>query len=782
MPTEHAQSTKPNLLIRIVAIILGLFALSLFVGGIYLIILGGSWYYALAGAGLLWSALLMLVGRVAGVRLYLLVFLATIAWSLWEVGPSFWPLVPRLVAPIFMAGVLLLLVPLFPVAGGRPIHAKSYAYTGIAAFVAFGFFIYGMFVPHDQFSNTFEVVPGEVDKTTLAAGDNWPAWGGTGKGTRYAPNDQITAENIGQLEVAWTAHTGFVPDQNKFEQDQNTPIYVDGTLYHCGPVGQISAVDGVTGEIKWQFDPQAQAADWKRCRALSYFDPGAGDSCGPRIIETTVDARLISVRADTGKPCETFGVNGTVNLWLGMGDSGSEYMVNSSGAVVSNGKIILGGRVTDNIGVGEPSGVIRAYDALTGDLAWVWDMGQPNLKGLPPEGETYTKGTPNAWPPLSHDDDLGLVYIPMGNASPDIYGGLRRDFDEKYSSSVVALDVETGNVKWHFQTVRHDLWDYDVPSQPILTDVPDGKGGSVPAVIVNTKRAQSFVLDRRTGEPIKAVEERPAPKPVEEVEGERYAETQPYSVEIAAIGADPLQERDMWGATPVDQMLCRILYHRYVYDGEFTPPTTQTSIIYPGALGGMNYGSGAIDQKRNIMVVVEMRFALTQHLIPRDKVTDDMQYTGESGPFQPMAGTPYAMTRGPFASPLNIPCNKPPYGTVSAIDLASGKQIWQQPAGTSKDLFGLPVYLGLPPLGGPMVTGGGIAWFAGFQDFYMRAYDVVTGKPLWKHRLPTGTQATPMSYVGEDGRQYIVISASGGRYNPKDWGDHIVAFALPKAE
>lgn len=774
-------------LIRIYGAIVGIFGLGLLLGGIYLITLGGSWYYALAGAGLVASGLALWKGRIGGLWIYLLVFAATIAWALWEVGLTFWPLVPRLIAPLFMAALGLMLVPFFRPSGGRPDRARGFVLAGLACMVAFAAYLAAMFQPHDVIFNAdIALTEGQIDQATLDAGNNWPAWGRIGGGNRYAPFDQITPDNIDGLTVAWTARTGFIADQGQHEQDQHTPIYVDGTLYHCAPVGQITALDGVTGKIKWQFDPKAESTDWKRCRSLSYFDPGPGDACGPRIIETTVDARLIAVRASDGKPCDSFGEGGTVSLWQGMGDTEAEYLTNSSGAVVVNGKIVLGGRVTDNVTVGEPSGVIRAYDAVSGEMAWVWDMGQPELKGLPPEGQHYTKGTPNAWAPLSYDADLGMVYVPLGNATPDIYGGLRRDFDDKYSSSVVALDVETGDVQWFFQTARHDLWDYDIPSQPVLADIPDGNGGAVPGVIVTTKRAQTFVLDRRTGAPLKAVEDRPAPKSDGSIEGEYYAETQPYSVEMAAIGAEPLTEAKMWGATPFDQLLCRIQFHKYRYDGEFTTPGLDTSIIYPGALGGMNYGSAAIDPASNIMVAVEMRMPLLQHLLPRADVTSDMVYTGESGPFQPMSGTPYAMERGAFMSPLMIPCLQPPWGTVSAIDLASGRQIWQQPAGTAKDLSingvrpGLPFYIGLPPLGGSMVTGGGIAWFAGFQDFYMRAYDVKTGTPLWQGRLPTGTQATPMSYIGADGRQYVVISASGGRYNPSNWGDYIIAYALPK--
>ena len=300
-----------------------------------------------------------------------------------------------------------------------------------------------------------------------------------------------------------------------------------------------------------------------------------------------------------------------------------------------------------------------------------------------------------------------------------------------------------------------------------------------------TKRSQIFVLDRRTGKPIKPVEDRPVAKSDGTIEGERYSETQPYSTEMAAVGAGKLTEAQMWGATPIDQMICRIIFKKSRYDGEFTTPSTRQSIIWPGSLGGPNYGSAAIDEANNVMIFAEMRLPLLQNLLPRDKVTPDMKYQGEAGPFHPMLGTPYAMQRATFFSPLMIPCLQPPWGTVSAVDLATGKHIWQQPAGTAKDIAigsfqpGLGFTVAPPPLGGAMVTGGGIAWFGAFQDYYLRAYDSKSGKQLWQGRLPIGAQTTPISYIGKDGRQYIVISAGGSRYNMARWGDYVVAFALP---
>ncbi len=774
-----------SILVRSLSVVLFAAGLTLLIGGVYLISLGGSWYYALAGMGISAAAYQLWQGRRAGVFTYLIVLALTVVWALYECGFVFWPLVPRLVAPAFLGAAVLLAAPLLR-GRERPASTAPYLIGGVMLAAGFVASLVAMFSPHDIIRNEATLTKGEIGKDALSAGTDWLAYGRTGHGNRFAPLDQINKSNIGKLEVAWTARTGFLADQTKELQDQTMPIHVNGTLYHCGPAGQVSALEGDTGKIKWQFDPKAKSDDWKRCRSLAYFDPGPGDSCGPRVVNTTVDSRLIALRVDNGKPCETFGENGTVNLWVGMGDTDKNYMTNSSGPIIANGKIVLGGRVIDNVTIGEPTGAIRAYDARTGAFAWAWDVGQPDLTTLPKDGQSFTPGTPNAWSLLAFDAELGHVYLPLGNATPDIYGGQRRKFDEEYSSSVVALSLATGKEVWKFQTVHHDLWDYDLPAQPVLADIPDGKGGKIPGLIQTSKRSQVFVLDRRDGKPIKAVVEKPAPQSDGTIKGETYAKTQPYSTEMAAVGTEQMKEHMMWGATPIDQMMCRIQLLSYRYDGEFTTPSLKDYMTFPGPMGGVNLGSTAIDQERNVMVFGEMRLGMVSRLIERDKVTPDMKYTGESGPFQPMKGTPYALARRPFMSPLGIPCLQPPWGTISAVDLATGKQIWQQPAGTAKDLAlgkfqpGIGFFVGLPPLGGPMVTKGGIAWHAGTQDYYLRAYDTTSGDLLWKGRLPIGAQTTPMSYMGKDGRQYIVVSAGGARYNMSAWGDYIVAFALPR--
>ncbi|MBU3032206.1 membrane-bound PQQ-dependent dehydrogenase, glucose/quinate/shikimate family [Paracoccus sp. XHP0099] len=791
-------------MLRLFGILLGIIGLVLTGGGLYLITLGGSWYYGVAGLLILLAAIRTFRGEAAGLYLYLAVFLGTVVWALWEVGFSFWPLVPRLVAPIFLAAAALLLLPLVSPARGRPALTRPFVLGGVVMAAGFAGFMALMFLPHGVIRNEVAITPGTVSAATQAAGGDWTAWGRTNEGLRHATVDQITPENVGQLEVAWIARTGFVADQSQQLQDQNTPLAIDGMLYQCAAGSQVTALDGATGEVKWQFDPKGASPYWKRCRTVAYFDPGPGDQCGPRVVMTTTDMRLISLRASDGKPCESFGSQGTVDLSANMGQlvpadppdpnatvpAVPGFLAQTTGPFVGGGKIVLGGWVADNVSTGEPSGTIRAFDAMTGAQVWAWDLGNPAITNLPPEGETYTKGTPNAWSGFAIDEALGMVYLPLGNATPDYYGGQRRDFDDEYNASVVALNLETGREVWHFRTANHDIWDYDLPSQPALADLPDGKGGTVPALIQTTKRGQIFVLDRRTGEPIRQVEEKPAPQGDGSVEGEYYAPTQPYSTAMAAIGGDALTEARMWGATPIDQMLCRIAFKRANYQGDFTPQSTRDTIIYPGNNGGMNWGSTSFDESRNIMVVADMRMPVVTRLMPRGTFREENPgFLGDAhGALSAQFGLPYAHKLVNFMSPAGIPCLEPPWGTISGVDVASGKLVWQQPAGTGRDVTfpglglqnPLAFHVGMPALGGAFTTSTGLAFHSGTQDYYLRAYDTETGEVLWKGRLPSGSQSTPMTYLGKDGRQYIVLTAGGARYNPNDWADYVIAFALPE--
>jgi quinoprotein glucose dehydrogenase len=570
---------------------------------------------------------------------------------------------------------------------------------------------------------------------------------------------------------------------------------VNGTIYLCTPHDKVIALDAETGRQKWRFNTQTdpRQAFVIACRGVSYYaKPGATGACAHRIIGGTVDARLYEADADTGRPCADFGQAGFVDLKQGMGKVTPGYSYQTSPPTVVNGKIVLGGWIIDNMSNDEPSGVVRAFDADTGRLAWAWDMGAPDRIGAPPPGQTYTRDTPNAWAPYAADPKLNLVYVPTGNSPPDWWGQNRRPFDDKYSSSVVALDLDTGRPRWSFQTTHHDLWDYDIPAQPVLVDLPVA-GGTEPALVQSTKRGEIFVLDRRNGHPIFPVTERPAPRGA--VPDQRLSPTQPFSA-ISLLPAR-LVEKDMWGATPLDQLACRIQFKESRYQGIFTPWTLDKPIIvFPGALGVVDWGGVAVDENRKILVANTSAIPYRDELMRRSEgppaAQRDWLQTPPPGQPQanhawsPMVGTPYIAHIVGFLSPLGIPCTQPPWGFEQAIDLKSGKLLWKRPIGTPEDNgpWGIKTHLhipmGVPNIGGSIVTAGGLVFNGSTLDQYLRAYDLRTGRELWKARLPAGGQATPMTYVSPvSGRQFVVIDAGGHQGLKTQTGDYVMAFALP---
>ncbi len=774
----------------LLGVILVLVGLVLAVGGVRLATLGGSWYYLITGVVMVVSGLLFALRRMAGFWLFAAVFVGTVVWSLAEVGLDFWPLVPRL-APVLVLGLLAFLV-LPRLSLGR---VRAPAWAGalvlLAVLVAGGA---AMFVPHGVIEGSASAGVGTAAPD--ATGESrWQYYGRTPSGTRYAPFAQINKDNVHQLEEAWTFRTGDIAGPGS--ENQNTPTQIGDTVYVCTPHSQVFALDADTGAQKWKFDPKADAKIWNRCRGVAYYEPAAvtarvGDvpapapapTCAQRIVLTTVDARMIQLDAKTGEPCAGFGNGGTVDLKQGMGEVKPLYYFQTSMPTVMRNVVVVGGWVFDGREIDEPSGVVRAFSADTGELVWAWDLGNPNITKLPPPGESYTRSTPNVWSTPAFDDQLGLIYLPTGNNPPDFWGAQRSKASEEYSSSIVAVDVTTGKERWKFQTVHHDIWDYDVPAQPALYDVPDGKGGTVPALIQITKRGQIFMLDRRDGKPIAEVKEQAVPQGGQE--GDWTSKTQPYSVGMPSVGTEPLSEARMWGATWFDQLACRIAFKQLRYEGEFTPPTTTPSLIYPGYYGGMNWGSASIDEHNGILVVNDIRMPQLVRLIPRADVDDKKITLSHGVGMHPQSGTPYAITQQAFNSPLGIPCHAPAWGTVTGIDLKTRQIVWQRPAGTVQDAVvsgvkaGVPVPLGMPTLGGPITTAGGLTFYGGTQDYYLRAYDTLTGKELWKGRMPVGGQATPMSYVSpKSGQQYVVMSAGGSRQSP-DRGDYVIAYRLKR--
>lgn len=784
-------ATGSRWLLAGLGMLIALIGLGLAGGGGYLLSLGGSAYFLLMGLAMLVSGVLIARGNPRGARLYGVALMLTAIWAVWDAGLEYWPLVSRVLTFAVIGLVVALVYPsLMRASGARPGRAAhglaGLLGVGVVATLAY-MFVPTHMVKADKVPAIQPVAPGTEQK-------DWAHWGNTTAGNRFAALDQINKGNIGQLQVAWTFRTGDLPESNGAgAEDQNTPLQIGDTVYTCTAYGKVFALDADTGAERWKFDPQGYAPNWQRCRGLGYFDASAAAAassapaaapaaCTKRLFLPTGDARLIALDAETGKPCADFGHQGTVDLKTDMGEIKPGYYQQTSTPLVAGTVVIVGGRVADNFSTGEPPGVVRAFDVRSGELMWAWDPGNPATTKRPPAGETYTRGTPNVWSAMSYDAKLGLVYLPTGNATPDFFGGQRSEFDDKWSSSVVALDVKTGQVRWHFQTTHHDLWDFDLPAQPLLYDIPDDKGGVQPALAQVTKQGEIFLLNRETGQPIARVEERPVPQG--NVPGERYSPTQPFSVEMPSIGNQTLTESDMWGATPFDQLLCRIQFKGMRHEGVYTPPGLDHALQFPGSLGGMNWGSVSVDPTSHYMFVNDMRLGLANYMIPRDQIG-----AGASGiemGVVPQDGTPFGAMRQRFLSAVGIPCQKPPFGTMSAIDLKTRKLMWQVPVGTVQDTgplgirMHLPIPIGMPTLGASLATQSGLLFFAGTQDFYLRAFDTGNGNEIWKARLPVGSQSGPMTYVSpKTGRQYILLTAGGARQSP-DRGDYVIAYALPK--
>jgi len=602
----------------------------------------------------------------------------------------------------------------------------------------------------------------------------WPSYGHDAGGTRYSPATQINRDNVGQLKVAWTYRTGALDqvddDLKEHAAFEATPILVDGRLYLSTPFDHVIALEPETGKKIWEYDPKLNTHGFSETtsRGVSAWKDSAakaGQPCRLRIFIGTLDARLIALDAETGKPCADFGAGGQVDLTkdVSLRDAG-QYQVTSAPAIGGD-LVITGSSVGDNRAVELERGIVRAFDVRSGKQRWSWDPIPWASKSSP------RTGAGNAWSTLSVDAERDLVFIPTGSASPDYYGGLRRG-DNKWANSVVALHASSGEFVWGFQVVHHDLWDYDVASQPTLFSWRDG----TPAVAVTTKIGRVFVLNRLTGVPMLPVEERPVPK--SDIPGEDASPTQPAST--ISMVPEKISPEDAWGRTPEEKQACADKIRAARSEGIFTPPSLKGSIQFPGSVGGVNWGSAAYDPERHLLVMDTNRLAYFVRLIPREKYDADIHAANSNdrahGEWGRQAGTPYAMFRTPLIGPgetLTL-CSPPPWGTVAAVDLFTGKKAWDVPLGS----FVPGANTGTVTLGGPLVTAGGVVFSAATMDNYIRAFDEESGKEIWKYELPAGGQATPMTYT-LNGKQYLVIAAGGhGKLGTKQ-GDYVLAFTLP---
>ena len=636
-----------------------------------------------------------------------------------------------------------------------------------------------------------------------AVGADWPFWGGGADAQRYSPLDQITPDNVGELERAWVFHTGDLPDgaaEGKYSPE-NTPIKVGDALLMCSAMNILISIDAATGEENWRYDPQVSddAIPYgATCRGVSiYTAPDLADDapCKTRVIEGTLDARLIAVDTATGELCADFGENGEVDLWDGIGEKVPGWYAVTAPPAIVRGILVTGAQVKDGQAEDAPSGVIRGYDAQTGELAWAWDLGAPeDMKDGPPEGETYTRGTPNMWTTATSDEELGLVYLPMGNSSVDYWASNRSEAENRWSTALVAIDVTTGEPAWSFQTVYKDVWDYDLGSQATLIDYPTGDGETVPAVILPSKQGDIYILDRATGEPLTPVGEMEVPS-VGDLEPETLSKTQPIS-EWHTLRKPPLQEKDMWGFSPIDQLWCRIQFRLSNYDGFFTPPSADKFWIqYPGYNGGSDWGSVAYDPERGLIIANYNDVPNHNRLIPREEANElgiepiyeqDGSGGGAEGAGDAQAGAPYAINvnAGWRNDATGMPCTAPPYGGIRAIDINTGETVWDRPLGTARrnGPFGIPSYMplliGTPNNGGAVVTASGLIFIGAATDNLFRAIDMQTGETIWSDVLDQGGQTNPITYEA-NGEQYVLIGPGGHHFMETPIGDSVIAYKLP---
>ncbi|MBB5517606.1 pyrroloquinoline quinone-dependent dehydrogenase [Amphiplicatus metriothermophilus] len=620
------------------------------------------------------------------------------------------------------------------------------------------------------------------------AGD-WPAYGGDQGGMKYSAAAQITPRNVAELIPVWTYRTGHMAAPARAVQGskfQTTPILAEDRLALCTPFNTAIALDPATGEELWRHDPgvdyDERPANAFNCRGVAFWrdvDAVPRRPCTKRIFMATNDSRLVALDHGTGKPCEGFGQGGIVEIDYGMplGWPG-EAQISSAPAIVGD-VVVVGSALADNFRVEAPRGVVRGFDARTGEQLWAWDpiprddaardLGWP--ADAPPQ-----EGHANVWAPMSVDEARGLVFLPTSSPSPDFFGGLRAG-DNRHANSVVALEAATGEIRWAFQTVHHDVWDYDVPAAPALAMLPIG-GETRDAVVQVTKMGLIFVLDRDTGEPLIPVEERPAPQGG--VAGEVLSPTQPFPVAPPPLVPSTIRPQDAWGLTPFDRGACRKAIAAARAEGLYTPPSLEGTIVYPFTGGGANWGGAAFDPDTNRLFAPTMNAMHLVTLVPKSR-TDENYHPIHGGEQAPMRGAPYAMRRQMMLSPLGLPCNPPPWGELHAVDLGAGEIAWSAPLGTTEELapLGLALKTGTPNAGGPLVTAGGLVFIGAAMDDYLRAFDAATGAELWQGRLPAGGQASPMTYEWR-GRQYVVIAAGGHSEAGTRKGDYVVAFALPR--
>lgn len=812
------KSTSSSVIRLLSVLFAALTGLYLLIGGVWLSAVGGTPYYVITGIVMLVVAFLLAKQKASALGLYAILLFATTVWGVWEAGLDFWALAPRFdVLVIF--GIWLVL----PFVYRTLIASSRLPQRGLLGSLIVSIVVLAVAVFNDpqEINGTLPAGPvastgtdSTSPATPIPAGD-WPAYGRTQSGTRYSPLSQINADNVKDLQVAWTFQTG---DKKRSTDpgeitDEVTPIKIGDMLYLCSPHQMLFALDAATGALKWKFDPGLKtdpSFQHVTCRGVSYHETPAANAtavsstpasapgsesaaagsapavCSRRIFLPVNNGHLYALDAKTGQRCPDFGDNGDLNLQAGQPVTTAGQYEPTSPPVVTDKVIIVAGAVTDNYSTREPSGVIRGFDVNTGKLVWAFDPGAKDPNTMLPPGQHYSLNSPNSWAPSVYDPKLDLVYLPIGVTTPDIWGGNRTPEQEKYASSLLALHASTGKLAWFYQTVHHDLWDMDLPAQPTLADITDQSGKVVPVVYAPAKTGNIFVLDRRTGALVVPAPEQPVPQGA--ASGDHVSPTQPFS-QLTFRPSKKLTGADMWGATMFDQLMCRVMFHRLRYEGTFTPPSEQGTLVFPGNLGMFEWGGLSVDTDRQIAIANPIALPFVSKLIPRgphnpmEPPASGASGTGSEVGVQPQYGVPFGVTLNPFLSPLGFPCKEPAWGYISGVDLKTNQIVWKKRIGTVRDSspIPLPFKMGMPMLGGPMSTAGNVFFIGATADNYLRAFNMSNGDQLWQARLPAGGQATPMTYEA-NGKQFVVIAAGGhGSFGTK-LGDYVIAYALPSAK
>jgi len=628
-----------------------------------------------------------------------------------------------------------------------------------------------------------------LSQYTIAA--DWRYYGADAGGSRFSSLSQITIGNVSQLEIAWHYHTGDLeskPEAIHRSAFEGTPILINDKLIFCTPFNEIIALDPANGQKKWRFDAHIDLdmdpANQFICRGVSYWQdgtPAKDQPCSRRIFMATNDGRVISVDSESGKSCAEFGGNGEIAnepsmplKWKG------EFQMTSPPAIIHD-LVIVGSAIGDNARTNAPRGIVRAFDARTGKLVWQFDpipdhgSNDTAAKQTWLDNSNQVTGHANVWAPISVDEENDLVFLPTSSPSVDFYGG-KRPGENLYSDSLVALRGSTGEVVWHFQTVHHDLFDYDLPAQPsLMTITRDGE--QIPAVVQPSKTGFLFIFNRLTGEPLFDIVETPVPQ--SDMAGEWLSATQPIPQKPAPFSPQYFSKDMVWGMLWFDKMTCMNRFKTLRNEGLFTPPSLQGTIMMPFTGGGANWGGAALDLNKNIAVINSSNIAHIITLIPSGQVESQARIYHDTE-ISKQAGAPFGMKREMFLSPLGVPCNEPPWGLLTAIDVSSGDTLWQSTLGTTEDIAPVPIGFkwGTPNLGAPIITASGLVFIGAAMDDYLRAFDIRNGHEIWRARLPAGPQATPMTYQYQ-GKQYVVIAAGGHSTGGTRPGDSVIAFALP---